>query len=174
MITQQELKSLLHYDPVTGVFTWLPRQSKSFNTQKAGKEAGTIKVQGRHECRRINVGGKLYYAHRLAWLYVHGKFPDDEIDHINGNALDNRMINMRDVSKVENCRNMPHRSASNSKLLGVTWNNQYSMWKVQIADRHPTRKGRKFIGHFRDFFEACCARKRAELFYNYHPNHGRP
>lgn len=166
MITQQELKSFLHYDPATDVFTWLPRQSKSFNTQKAGKEAGTIKVQGRHECRRINVGGKLYYAHRLAWLYVHGKFPDDEIDHINGNALDNRMINMRDVSRVENCRNYPRFKTNKTGIIGVCKESWSGKWKVQINNRS--------VGLYRDFFEACCARKRAELFYNYHPNHGRP
>lgn len=173
-MNQQLLKQYLHYDQHTGVFTWLPRGVKSFDTRCAGTEAGTIKIKGRRYCRRINVCGKLHYAHRLAWMYVYGDFPNDEIDHINGNALDNRIENLRDVSRTANCRNMPkYRTSSGAGLVGVNFYNDLGKWRVHIGDNHPTRKGRKFLGHFEDFFEACCARKSAELLYGYHVNHGR-
>jgi len=78
MITQAGLKELLNYNPETGDFAWV----------KSKKPAGGISSYG---YRRIIIDGKEHKAHRLAWLYTHGVFPEDQIDHINGVRHDNRI-----------------------------------------------------------------------------------
>ena len=177
MLTQERLKELLTYNPITGVFTWKPRKGeKSFNTRLAGREAGSVQNRGngRKGVRiKIRVNNKFHFAHRLVWLYVYGKFPDNEIDHINGNPLDNRLCNLRDVDRALNCRNLTIRTHNKSGLHGVWFSKKSGRYVVRIGDNHPTRKGSKFIGSYLNFFDACCARKSAELKYNYHPNHGR-
>lgn len=89
-ILQKRLKELLHYDPETGVFTWLRREGKSravsvFNSNYAGKVAGNIQTDSSgHKQISIYFDKKAHKAHRLAWLYVYGKMPKGIIDHING------------------------------------------------------------------------------------------
>lgn len=77
---------------------------------------------------RIRVDQKLYYAHRLAWLYVYGKWPKEEIDHINSNRLDNRLINLREATRTENLRHKPTPKGI-SELKGVTKARQ--KWRAQ-------------------------------------------
>ena len=76
MLTQAKLKEVLHYDPETGDFTW---QVSTANCIKVGALAGSKDSYGYH---KIAIKGKTYKAHRLAWLYTHGEFPEDAIDHI--------------------------------------------------------------------------------------------
>lgn len=84
IITQQFIKELLNYDPDTGIFTWV----KSKGTAKKGSLVGSVCNQ-RGKCyNTIMINGKSYYAHRLAWLYVYGMFPEEDTDHINGDGLD--------------------------------------------------------------------------------------
>jgi hypothetical protein len=98
MLNQKTLKKYLNYDPETGVF------KRKINSGKAkiGDVAGGINGSG-YICIRIN--SVKYRAHRLAWLYVHGKFPDNQIDHINRVKNDNRIDNLRDVTQSVNARN---------------------------------------------------------------------
>jgi len=88
---------LLTYDPYTGLFTWLV---DAYSNKVKGKIAGSIK----EGYINISIDRKLYRAHRLAWLYVNGVFPS-EIDHINRVKSDNRICNLREVSRSENCQN---------------------------------------------------------------------
>ena len=90
-MTQEYLKSLLYYNPETGKFTW--RVSKN-NRVKCGSEAGTIQSSGH---RRIRIDKKDYLAHRLVWLWYYGRWPENEIDHIN-KPDDNRLKNLRGIS----------------------------------------------------------------------------
>lgn len=99
MLTQDELKALLHYDSDTGVFTRLVRTSNAINV---GDIAGTTDAKG---YVIIRVKGVTHKAHRLAWLYVHGVWPSGEVDHINHDPSDNRISNLRDVSKSANQQN---------------------------------------------------------------------
>lgn len=125
-MTQNELKQLLHYEPSTGIFTWLQSKGKV----KAGTIVGSKQKYG-HLAVKIN--GKNYYLHRLAWLYVYGKFPDYMIDHINGIANDNKIDNLRDVSNKVNQHNQKNAHInSNSGLLGASWNTKNKAWKAQI------------------------------------------
>lgn len=126
-MTQNELKQLLNYEPSTGIFTWLI----SKGNVKTGDIAGSY---GKHKHLYVKINGKNYYLHRLAWLYVYEKFPDNMIDHINGIANDNRIDNLRDVTNTINQHNQKTAHInSKSGLIGVYWNKQNKAWKAQIT-----------------------------------------
>jgi len=113
MITQDILKQNLHYEPSTGLFT---RRIAKSTSVKIGEIAGSKDKQG---YITLMVCGKLYKAHRLVWLYVNGVWPTNEIDHINGNKSDNRLINLRDVERWVNMHNQGKRKNNTSGFKGV-------------------------------------------------------
>lgn len=163
-LTQRELKEILHYEPSTGGFTW------KINTKggaRIGKKAGGIKNDGYWH---IKIRQKVYGAHRLTWLYMTGKWPEDQMDHINHNRSDNRWVNLRSVTRSENCRNKPMLKNHASGIFGVCWNKTTQKWYAHITE------GRKaiYLISTPDKFEAICARKSAENKYGYHENHGTP
>ena len=123
-LTAERLRELLHYDPETGVFTW--RESRHNHVR-----VGTIAGHNNHGYLRIHIGDKSYGAHRLAWLHVYGKWPSDQIDHIDGKPLNNRIINLREAIHAQNVQNQyrPHTNGQ-SGLLGVT--HSFGKWKAQI------------------------------------------
>jgi hypothetical protein len=97
-LTAEYLRGILHYDPATGAFKWLVRLSKR---TRIGQPAGSPTSHG----SLIRINKKQYRSHRLAWLYVHGKWPDLALDHINGNPHDNRMENIREATPTQNMQN---------------------------------------------------------------------
>lgn len=127
-LTQAELKRLLHYDPETGVFTWRVRMSDRI---RAGQVAGCLSTQGQNILVRVH--GKLYQAHRLAWLYVHGRFPPEGLDHINGVRNDNRITNLRLADQSENLQNRRKPPSNNtSGFLGVGFHKRSNRWRAYI------------------------------------------
>ena len=171
MLTQEELKSLLHYDPDTGIFTWNYIKSKRGTYfAKSGKVAGcTAKGNTRNHYVLVNIKNKLHKAHRLAWLYAYGKLPDHIIDHINGNGIDNRICNLRDVTRSENFKNSRLRSDNASGFNGVFWEQSCRKWRATV-----TVGGIKHhLGVFKNKEDAIAARKAANAKYGFHKNHGR-
>lgn len=113
IITAEQLRSVLHYDPDTGVFTWIVSRPKI----RVGQVAGCLEGRG---YRRICIDGRLYYAHRLAWLYVNGYWPSAEVDHKFGVRNDNRIGELREATHAQNCQNRRSARLDNkSGLLGV-------------------------------------------------------
>jgi len=74
----------------------------------------------------------MYKAHRLAWLYVHGEWPPEQLDHINGQRDDNRVENLRSATRAENAGNSKRRADNTSGFKGVYWNAQRSKWQAKI------------------------------------------
>jgi hypothetical protein len=113
VLTQARLKELLEYDPITGAFTW----RVSLNPRAmAGYIAGSIDSDG---YLRTRVDRRHYKLHRLAFLYVEGGFPKEEVDHINGDRRDNSWANLRKANSVENRRNAKRYRKNKSEYRGV-------------------------------------------------------
>tara|TARA_R110000787_G_scaffold275859_1_gene384656 strand:- start:193 stop:693 length:501 start_codon:yes stop_codon:yes gene_type:complete len=163
MLTQKKLKEILHYDPLTGLFTWrVARGTRAI----VGAEAGCKDNQSQYI--KIGISGKNFHAHRLAWLYIYGEFPRNQTDHINHNREDNRIVNLRSVTCQENQRNMKKRSDNTSGHLGVSWHKHSGKWQVSIR----ANKKVIYIGTFDNIEDAVVARASASLEYGFHSNHG--
>ena len=112
MLTQERLKQVLHYNPDTGAFTRLNDSPKS----KKGSIVGYTNGRG---WLRVKIDGKHYKLHRLAFLYMEGNFPPDEVDHINDVRSDNRWCNLRKATKSQNRVNMKSGGDSSTGYRGV-------------------------------------------------------
>lgn len=144
MITQDRLKELVSYDPDTGVFVWLKDNGKN---AKQGSTAGRINFYGYSV---ICIDGQTYLAHRLAWMYCFGNFPEMNIDHLNGDRNDNRVSNLRDVSQDVNCQNHRKQNGDKPVMIGVSFDKATKKFKSQIM-----HKGKNLhLGRFRTEAEA--------------------
>ena len=158
-LTQAYLKSTINYNEKTGMFT---RKTKTSNSMRVGDIAG---CKSKHlGYVSISVQGTQYYAHRLAYLYMTGNWPLEQIDHINGIRHDNTWTNLRPVTITENRQNQRIRKNCLTGIQGVKWMHTRNKWRARIGNVH--------LGLTADFFEACCRRKSAELKHGYHINHG--
>ena len=145
-LTAARLRELLHYDAETGVFKRSVRTSRSVHV---GDIAGCKHHSG---YIYIRVDSRKYAAHRLAWLYVCGAWPAGDIDHIDGNSMNNRIANLRDVSKATNLQNQRLASRNNaSGFLGVS--RKGLRWRARIWVNGELR----IIGAFDDPAEAHAA-----------------
>ena len=143
LLDQKTLWGILTYYCDSGVFKW----NKKRRGVKTGVPLGTDNGFG---YLRITVLGKSYYAHRLAWFYMNGEWPD-QIDHINGIKSDNRWSNLRDVSVQQNAQNkLKAQKNSDSRILGVSWHKKAKKWQAHIC----IYKERKYLGLFEDINEA--------------------
>jgi hypothetical protein len=122
-LTAERLRQLVDYDPETGIFTWKIKRKKVV----VGERAGRMMNSG---YQAIGIEYGLYLAHRLAWLYVYGEWPKHNLDHINGNRLDNRIANLRDVPQVVNAQNR-RRALGRSGLIGA-FTAKAGRWRSQI------------------------------------------
>ena len=137
MLTQEQLKELLSYDADTGIFVRL----KSSGGQGIGSIAGGISPKG---YIRIQMARKQYGAHRLAFLYMTGEFPVDQVDHINGVKDDNRWLNLRQATGSQNMSNQGRPITNTSGFKGVSWKKRDKKWKAQIM--HMNRA--IYLGYF--------------------------
>jgi hypothetical protein len=159
MLTQAQLKELLHYDPETGLFIWVA----SSGCRLKGERAGSLHHSG---YMNLWVNKKQYRSHRLAWFYVHGVWPI-EIDHINHIRDDNRLINLREATRQQNNRNASRRKDNTSGISGV------SQFKGKWRARIRVNKKEIHLGYFDDKFEAVCAKKSAERKHGFSKGHGK-
>lgn len=173
-----DIRSHFGYDRVNGNLIWLPRHvsefssghsCKSWNTKYAGRVAGSIFHTRCEVARRIRYDGRHYLAHRLVWVWHHGKWPSQVIDHINGNSLDNRIENLRDVSQHENSLNQKTPVNNTTGRVGVYWCEKTKRWNATIKVKFKS----VYLGSFKAFDEAVTARAAAEEKYGFHPGHGR-
>jgi len=128
-LTLEHLRSVLGYDPLSGIFTFRHRAGVPafWNALHAGKEAGSI---DHHGYRIIGFDRKDYSAHRLAWLYVHECYPSSPVDHIDRNRSNNAIANLRLVTPRQNRINCS--ASGSSRYLGVTWHAQCGKWQASI------------------------------------------
>ena len=160
MLTQEYLKELFEYNGEDLIWGVKRRGTKGF-----GSVAGCVNSYG---YRQIQVDGKAYKAHRLIWLYNYGKFPDNQTDHIDQNRLNNKLNNLRDVTRQENQKNRSKSKRNTSGVTGVNWHKPTGKWmaygKVDGKQIH--------LGRFTDKLDAIVARKSFEAKHNFHANHG--
>lgn len=128
-LTADEVRALLDYDPLTGVFRWrVDRGSRA----RSGQPTGCRSCKG---AVVIRIMGKLYYAHRLAWLHAHGTWPPNEVDHINGDPTDNRLGNLRLATRMENTRNVKTHKDTASGLKGAYRQKKKWSSRIYVAGR---------------------------------------
>jgi len=147
LIAQERLKEVAHYNPETGIFTRLKRTGNN-NGCNVGKEMGHSDCNG---YKFVSIDFNCYALHRLAWFYMTGEWPKNEIDHINGNKIDNRFCNLRDIPKAMNAQNYQGPQKNNSSgFLGVHYISRpkvkkpYNPWRAAI-----TANGKRIhIGYF--------------------------
>ena len=169
MLEPNEIHGLFEY--LDGRLIWRNRPLEHFknahgcniwNAKNAGKEAGCF--AGHYRSVRIN--GVRYLTHRLVWAWHFCEWPSGEIDHINGDKLDNRIENLRSVTRQENARNLSVNNAKHGHPGVIAINGR---WRASISVKDRT----VYLGTYDDINEAIAARKRAEERYGFHSNHGR-
>lgn len=121
MMDQKTLHSIIHYDPLSGEFTWRDRSDipSNINSRIRGKKAGSVKESSGIKYLEICVYKRRYYAHRLAILYVTGNMPNDAVDHKDGDGLNNRFLNLRPATKGQNNANSGAKRNSITGIKGV-------------------------------------------------------
>jgi len=138
------------------------------NTVKVGDRAGTVTFEG---YRQVGVDGQVYREHRVIFLMHHGYMPEYDCDHINRDRADNRIENLREVSRSCNMRNASISSRNTSGVTGVSWDKSNEKWLAQIRAEGRSIK----IGRFEDFKDAVSARYEAEIKYGWdHCNNETP
>jgi hypothetical protein len=150
-ITQARLRHLLDYAPASGAFT---RCVDVGGGNFAGKVAGTVSGTEKKRFRQIWIDGRSYASHRLAWLWMTGELPAKQINHKNGDLLDNRWENLRLATNSQNCMNRTGWGASGAK--GVYFRSARKsdrQWRAIIT----FHGNRKHLGYFETFEEASSA-----------------
>ena len=161
MLTQEYLKTILLYDENTGLLTWLEERGPT----KIGDVAGYINDRG---YRSIGIDKKEYRAHRLAWLYMAGNWPEFQIDHKNRKRDDNRWSNLNSVTSLENKKNRCLQSNNSSGINGVVRCRKSNKWIAQIRSNGKY----KYLGKFVTKLAAAYARHQANIDYGFSENHG--
>lgn len=170
------VEDAFEYCPETGEIRWAKtRPIQHFKTVMACNRWHTLfagKIAG-----AMNIGGYVAVTfnyvqlsgHRIAWRLHYGKWPSVHLDHQDGNRQNNRIDNLREVTPLENSRNVKLQERNRSGRIGVNWCDHGNCWRAYIG----TGQGQKKLGSFKTKEEAIAAREAAETKYGYHPNHGR-
>lgn len=175
VLTKEIVHELLEYNPIDGTFKWKIRDRKWFRTERGMKifnssYAGHIAGEA-HEGgivhRRINLLGKEEKTHRIVWLYFNGSMPK-ELDHINGNRQDNRIENLREVTRSGNSKNHGITKRNTSGFVGVHYSPKRRDYQAYIVSGGK----RFFLGYYKKLSDAVKARVEAEALHGFHIDHG--
>lgn len=175
-LTAEVVRQLLRYEPDTGRLFWRERPRelcgsdryhRTWNTRNAGREAFTATKGDGY--RHGSLFGRLFQAHRVIWLLVHGRWPSALIDHRNGARTDNRIENLQEASDAKNARNQRQRSDNTSGVTGVSFSRQKRKWRAGIMINGQT----KHLGHFDNLDAAAAARDAANRQYGFSERHGK-
>lgn len=147
-LTAERVREVLDYDHRTGVFMWRVGQRK-------GRRAGNISPRG---YRRIMVDRCMHLEHVLAWLYVYGEWPSQQIDHKDNDKANNRLSNLRLATNSQNHINKGLQRNNTSGFKGVSWDTQIQKWRARIK----VNGVNKYVGVFDDVAAAGAARAEAE------------
>lgn len=162
MVTQERLKEMLSYNILTGEFIRI----KPLKGNTLYAVVGSVNNDGYVS---ISIDNKRYGAHNLVWLYKYGKFPDLQLDHINGVRKDNRFENLREVSHAENQRNKKLDKRNKFGYPGIRHGKRLGTYRACIG----VNKTEIQLGTFSTLESAIAARVQAEIKYGFHENHGR-
>lgn len=179
-LSAEDLGRLVRLEPDSGRLFWRvrpteffvagpeqERAAKSWNTSFAGREAfRTLSGNGYYHGTLL---GEKVCAHVVVFALYHGRWPDHTIDHVNGDRLDNRPENLRDVPHIQNMRNQPLSRASTTGVTGVHFDRARGKYAAHITIRGKT----VHLGRFSAMGAAVRVRKRAEAKHGFHKNHGR-
>lgn len=149
------LRKLLRYDPETGLLYWRKRPAEMFNSNGRSKEASAATWNGAYAGKEAFFIGPLGYrtgyifnkavlAHRVVWAMHYGRWPSDQIDHINLDRADNRICNLREANSSQNSLNSPLSKNSTTGYKGVAWDAFYGRYVARIC----VRKKKYFLGRF--------------------------
>jgi len=172
--SQDYLRSVLSYCPDTGALTWKKRPVdhfategtyKAWNSKISGKTAETPHSAG---YRQINLDGKVYLAHRFIWVMVHGDLASDDVDHINGDRSDNRLSNLRRVTRTENLRNRKSSNVGKNEVCGVSYAAKHNKYRAYVG----VDGKQVHLGWFDDMADAVAARQNANIVYGFTERHG--
>jgi len=163
MITQERVKALFDYNELTGELSFVETKGRG---KRKDKMVGCITKQG---YLVVWAEKRSYQAHRLIWMHFYGKEPVNGIDHIDGNKLNNAIINLRDVSQQENTKNRRKSKNNTSGFVGVFWDKNKDKWRARVN----VNKKAVYLGYFSCKGDAITARKKANIKYGFHENHGK-
>lgn len=173
MTEQDFLRECFEYNPMTGDFIWKVRPRDHFITTRAwkiwnsrfsGKVSGGITLDG---YRMLGLNGIATFAHRVAWVFMTGRLPEQEIDHVDHNRTNNAWANLRAVTRGENCKNQTISKKNTSGMTGVSWSKTHKNWRADVSTKHG-----RFAKHFESFDEAAQAVLAARQERSFHENHG--
>jgi len=159
-VSHNRLCEILKYNKKTGAFTWLISPTGSV---VVGSVAGNLSKRGYIE---IRIDKKAYKAHRLAWFYVYGVWPN-QVDHDDHDRSNNKWLNLNEATAETNAKNRTN--PKKNGILGVKWSKRDKNWRATIS----VDGKRVCLGSFVDKFEAICAKLSANNKHGYHINHGR-
>lgn len=177
--SQFELLHYLEYAPQTGALIWRERPSSMFlngphsaehqaakwNSAHAGNSAVAFAANG---YGYVTINSRKYLSHRIAWKIAFNTEPK-AIDHINGDRIDNRLLNLRAADRPENMKNMKRPKNNTSGAIGVSYRADRNAWRayIRVGGKHTS------LGHFDTYEAAVAARQAASKKHGYHANHGR-
>ncbi len=158
-LTYEKLHEILDYNEKTGIFNWRIRRDETGRLRgRGGKIAGYLRSDG---YIHIGIDGKFFLAHRLAWLYTHGYFPENQIDHIDQVRHHNWLSNLREATKSCNLQNCKTSKNNKSSITGVFWCKRDRKWEVQITKNNKQLN----LGLYSSLIDAAKARYEAEQKY---------